>query len=275
MLADDGEARIIAGGQTLVPMMAMRLARPSRLIDIARLTELRRIEAAHESVVIGAAVRQCEAERDADLALRLPLLALALPCVGHAATRSRGTLGGSLANADPAAEIPLVLTALGGSVIFQSAEGKSTLPAEAFLLGPMMTALPEGAIVSGLSFPTWSGARIGAGFEEISARQSDFAYVSAAAQAALDEDGRCLRCAVAVGAVCAAPVRLRGAARALAGTMLTQAQILDALTPEIDALDIMKDNHASVAYRRRVALTLAARALGGARDKALAKGARP
>ena len=108
MLAADENARVIAGGQTLVPMMAMRLARPTRLIDINRIAALSYIRAEGDEVLIGATTRQCLIERDALVAAKLPLLARAIPFVGHAATRARGTVGGSLANADPAAELPLI-----------------------------------------------------------------------------------------------------------------------------------------------------------------------
>src|SRR5580693_5221747 len=118
-LAADADAVIIAGGQTLVPMMAMRLARPSRLVDIARIPELHGIREDGTAVVIGAATRQVTATESETIGAKLPLLAAALPFVGHAATRARGTVGGSVANADPAAEIPLVLTTLRGSIVLR------------------------------------------------------------------------------------------------------------------------------------------------------------
>lgn len=272
-LAGNEDARIIAGGQTLVPMMAMRLARPTLLVDIARLADLSGIAEADDFIEIGAATRQVLAERSALVARRLPLLARALPFVGHLPTRNRGTLGGSVANADPAAEIPLVLTTLGGTVMVQTSDGESEVATESFFLGPMMTATPESGIVTRLRFPVWREARIGVGFLEISARQSDFAYVSAAAQVALDATGMCTRCAIAIGAATAVPKRLAGAMAALTGTRLSDADIHAALSAEIDALDIMVDSHASAAWRRRVARTLATRALVAARDEALGRGA--
>ncbi len=274
LLAASEDARVIAGGQTLVPMMAMRLARPALLVDISRVAELQGISLDGDALAIGAATRQSVAERHPLVARCLPLLARALPFVGHAPTRNRGTLGGSVANADPAAEIPLVLATLGGSITVETAAGASETTTDAFFLGPMMTATPEAGLVTRLRFPVWRGGRIGASFQEISARQSDFAFVSAAAQVALDADGVCLRCAVGVGAATPAPSRLDGAMRALTGTRLQDADIAGALAPAIDALDIMVDSHASAAYRRRVALTLARRVLMAARDEALAKDSR-
>ena len=271
LLAADEEARPISGGQTLVPMMAMRLARPTLLVDISRLPELAGISLHGGMVVIGAATRQAVAQANQLVASAIPLLARALPFVGHTPTRNRGTVGGSVANADPAAEIPLVLITLGGAVRVQTTQGAKTIAADDFLEGPMMTSLPEAGILVALEFPVWEDARIGVGFHEISARQSDFAYVSAAAQVALDENGVCTRCAIGIGAAAPAPVRLDSAMQALTGSRLSSGQIRAALAPAIDAMEIMVDSHATPAYRRRVALTLAARALEQARDEALSR----
>jgi len=180
LIAKDDEATIIAGGQTLVPMMAMRLARPGRLVDIFRIPELSFIRDAGDALVIGATTRQVEAERSLLVKTRLPLLAKALPWVGHAATRNRGTIGGSIANADPAAEIPLVLVTLGGTIGVHGVDGTLELAAENFFVGPMMTTLPTGSCITQVRFPAWGG-RVGAGFAELSARKSDFALAAAAA----------------------------------------------------------------------------------------------
>ena len=274
-LAADEDARLISGGQTLVPMMAMRLARPSLLIDISRLPELSGVAVDGDSLVIGAATRQSVAERHPLVARHLPLLARALPFVGHTPTRNRGTLGGSVANADPAAEIPLVLATLGGTVTVQTIAGVTEFTTDAFILGPMMTATPDSGCVTSLRFPIWRESRVGTGFEEISARQSDFAYVSAAAQVALDANGVCTRCAIGIGAATPTPVRLDGAMQTLIGSRLTDEEIGAALSAEVEKLDIMTDAHATEAYRRRVALTLATRALVTARNEAFAKGMRP
>src|SRR5215218_7594867 len=121
LIAADEDARLIAGGQTLVPMLAMRLARPARIIDIARLPELSGIRADGDAIVVGAATRQRQAEQSSLIADKLPLLALALPWVGHPPTRTRGTVGGSIANADPSAEIPLVAVTLGAEMVMREA----------------------------------------------------------------------------------------------------------------------------------------------------------
>src|SRR5262245_45908856 len=207
LAADDG-ARLIAGGQTLVPLMAMRLARPTRLVDIARIADLAFVRQEGDRVVVGATTRQCVVEHDRVVAARVPLLAKAMPWVGHVATRARGTIGGSLANADPAAEIPLVTVTLDATLSCRDAGGSSEIPATEFFIAPMVTGLAPGACLTAVRFPVWTDGRIGVGFHEVSARRSDFAFASAAAQVALDADGLCRRLAVGIGAVTDVPVRL-------------------------------------------------------------------
>lgn len=268
ILRADEDARLIAGGQTLVPMMAMRLARPSRLVDISRLAELIGIVDEGETVSIGAATRQLDVERHPLTRAKLPLLAAALPWVGHRPTRSRGTIGGSVANADPAAEIPLVLATLGGEVEFMTVDGPGKMRAVDFFAGPMMTNLPSDAILTRVRFPIWP-AKAGVGFHEISARRSDFAYVSACAQASFDVSGICVACVVGVGGALPAPARLEEAGLKLAGRRMSDADIDEALDAALPSLEIMTDQYASPEYRRRVARELAARALRDARERAL------
>ena len=269
LLAAHEDARIIAGGQTLVPMMAMRLARPSLLVDIAHIQGLAGVEERGGYIAIGAMTRQAAAEKSAVINARLPLLAAVLPWVGHLPTRNRGTVGGSVANADPAAEIPLVLVTLEGAVCWISATGQGEIAAGQLFSGPMSTEIPASAILTEVRFPVWEGPGIGIGFHEASARRSDFAYVSAAAQVQVDNIGRCTRCAIGIGGALSSPQRLHRASKALEGSQLSAADIKTAIASDIAALDIMTDGHASPAYRRRVAGALAARALLDAREKAL------
>jgi CO/xanthine dehydrogenase FAD-binding subunit len=271
LLAAEEEARVIAGGQTLVPMMAMRLARPTKLVDILRLPGLAGIHEDGDAIMIGATTRQAAAERSALVAEKLPLLARALPWIGHPPTRSRGTVGGSLAHGDPAAEIPLVAETLGAELVVQDMAGSLTLPADDFFLGPMVTAIPPGACLTAVRLPVWAGKRLGVGFHEVNARCSDFAFVAAAAQVAFDGEGRCLRCAVGVGGVVDHPFRLDAAAQALVGTSLADGEIADAVTAETSKLEAMSDLHASADYRRRAAAALAKRALVDARNEAAAR----
>ena len=216
MLAGGDDVRIIAGGQTLVPLMAMRLARPKRLIDIARMHDLAFIRDDGDAVTVGAVTRQCVVEHDPIVREKLPLLAKAMPFVGHAPIRARGTVGGSLANADPAAEIALVAVTLGATLAYRQGSETSEIAASDFLVGPMMTALPEAGCLTAVRFPVWRDARIGVGFQEVNARKSDFAFAAAAAQIALDEHGMCRRVVLGIGAVTACPLRLE--ATALVGT---------------------------------------------------------
>ena len=269
ILAADEDARIIAGGQTLVPMLAMRLARPSKLVDVARLDELRGIRAEQGVLTIGAATRQVEVERS-DVARRaLPLLAKALPWVGHQPTRSRGTVGGSISHADPSAEIPLVAVTLGAEIEIANVSGDGAMPADEFIIGPMLTAVMPGDCVRAVRFPVWSHPRVGTGFHEVSARQSDFAFVAAAAQVALDEEGRCVEAALGLGGVSDRAVRVD--VSSLVGTEPSLAVVADIVRAALADLDIGSDLHVSESYRRRVAVTLGVRALEDAVAEATGK----
>jgi CO/xanthine dehydrogenase FAD-binding subunit len=270
LLAGDEDARAIAGGQTLVPMLAMRLARPTKLIDIMRLPELAGIRTEGGAVVVGATKRQAIAERDPLIRAKVPALAAVLPWVGHPTTRNRGTVGGSIANADPSAEIPLVAVALGAEIMLATPDGPSSTPADDFFIGPMLTTIAPGECVSAVRFPVWEHRSIGVGFFEVSARRSDFAFASALAQVALDEDGRCIDIALGVGGVGDRPLRLD--VSPLLGTRLDATSVAEAVHAVAGDLDASSDLHASASYRRRVAITLGKRAIEQARTEA---GARP
>jgi CO/xanthine dehydrogenase FAD-binding subunit len=270
LLAADEDARVIAGGQTLVPMLAMRLARPAVLIDILRLPELAGIREEKGSVVVGATTRQAQAERNPVIGASVPMLARVLPWVGHPPTRNRGTIGGSIANADPSAEIPLVAVMLGAEIMLVAVDGPTTIPAEGFFIGPMVTSIGRAQCVSAIRFPVWPHQRIGVGFFEISARRSDFAFVAAAAQVGLDEEGRCLDVALGLGGVADRPLRLDMSC--LIGTKLDLSLVADAVNAASADLDAMSDLHASAAYRRRVAGVLCIRALEQARLNAAKPG---
>jgi CO/xanthine dehydrogenase FAD-binding subunit len=272
LLAGDDDARLIAGGQTLVPMLAMRLARPARLIDIMRLPELAGIREEAGCVIVGATTRQAQAERDPVIRAAVPLLARVLPWVGHPPTRNRGTIGGSIANGDPSAEIPLVAVTLGADILLASSAGSASVQADDFFIGPMVTSIDPGQCVRAVRFPVWSYQRMGTGFFEISARRSDFAFVSAAAQVALDEEGRCLEIALGLGGVADRPLRLDTSS--LTATKLDTGAVFDAVNAACADIEAMSDLHASAAYRRRVAVTLGVRAIEQARDNAAAKSAK-
>jgi CO/xanthine dehydrogenase FAD-binding subunit len=259
LLAQDDDTRVIAGGQSLVPLLAMRLARPTRLVDILRLPELSNVRENGNAIVIGATTRQAAAEHDPLIATKLPLLAKIFPWVGHPATRRRGTIGGSIAHADPSAEIPLVALTLGAEIVMRDIRGETVIDAGEFFLGPMVTAIPQGALLTAIRFPVWPQQRVGTGFHEVNARHSDFAFVCAAAQVAVDAAGRCTACAVGIGGLGEFPVRLDHAAEALIGSDLGEAAIAAAVDAAMADLDIWGDLHASVDYRRRTGGVLARR----------------
>lgn len=272
LLAQDEGARIIAGGQTLVPMMAMRLARPTRLVDINRIPSLSYVRQEKEGIAIGACTRQCAVERDPSVKKRLPLLARAVPFIGHAATRARGTIGGSLAHADPAAELPLIAITLDAVMRYRVSNSDGELAARDFFSGLMTNALPAGACLTAVHFPVWHGENgIGVGFHEVNARRSDFAFVAAAAQVELDVNGKAKRIAIGVGAATDTPLRLASAEKALTGTMLDDAHVTEAVRSALADIEMLSDLHASADYRRRAAVTLAARAIADARAQASGK----
>jgi 2-furoyl-CoA dehydrogenase FAD binding subunit len=238
LAAGGDEARIIAGGQSLVPMLSMRIARPSVLIDIMHLPELAKIEVRGDNIRIGAGVRQAALLAWPELRERQPLLATALPWVGHAQTRSRGTVCGSVAHADPSAEIPLVLLALKGSIELSSQKEQRRVRADAFFTGLMSTTRNDDELIEAIEVPCRSPGH-GYAFREFARRQSDFAIVACAAVAY--KDGVRL----AIGGVADCPTAEDFPA--IDGEALDAA--LDTFASDLDARD---DLHATANYRRNL-----------------------
>jgi len=266
-----GDGKIIAGGQTLVPLLVMRLTRPSLVVDINRIAALQGIAASEAGIAIKAATRQADVLADAVIQHRLPLLAKGLRLVGHPQTRNRGTIGGSLANADPAAEICLIARTLDAEITARSSQATRRIAMRDFCAGAMTTALAAEECLTEVRFPLWRDAsRIGTGFNEMSVRQSDFALVAAACQLVLDHDGVCRRIALGIGGAEASPVRAAAAEKRLTGTRLEAGDIDKAMGELQATLSPLSDVHASADYRRRVAGALAARAIAEARDEAKA-----
>jgi CO/xanthine dehydrogenase FAD-binding subunit len=271
LLATHGDsAKLLAGGQSLVPMMAMRLVRPAWLIDINEIAALKFVELEKDAARIGACTRQCVVDRNEGLYSRVPLLRQALAWVGHIQTRNRGTVGGSLAHADPSAELPLAAQVLGAKLVLRSSKGARTLEAEKFFTGPMATAVRPDECLEEIHWPVWSEKRTGSAFTEIAIRHGDFAMVAAAAQLALDADGRCTRAAFGLGGVGGVPLAFPKIAARLAGTKLDDKAIEDAASEAAKATGPGSDLHATKEYRRHLARVLAGRALREARDRALA-----
>ncbi|HTW69742.1 MAG TPA: FAD binding domain-containing protein [Acetobacteraceae bacterium] len=239
---EGSDVRILAGGQSLIPMLNMRLARPALLVDVMHIPALQSIDADATRVTIGAAVRQCAIEAWPALPRRLRLLAAALPWVGHIQTRSRGTLCGSVAHADPSAEIPLVLVALGGLVHLRSHRGARRLPAAAFCTGMMATACEPDEMIEAISLPS-DQPGTGYAFREIGRRHGDFAIVACAAVATANG------ATLAVGGVADRPMARSFALPATPGDAAALDDALDAFAWDLDARD---DLHATARYRREL-----------------------
>jgi len=271
LLSTHGDsAKLIAGGQSLVPMMAMRLVRPAFLVDINEIAELKFARTERDTARIGACLRQSVVERDGALATRVPLLRQALAWVGHVQTRNRGTVGGSLAHADPSAELPLAAQVLGAKMILRSAKGTRTLDAEEFFSGPMSTSMRPDECLEEIHWPVWSEKRTGSAFTEIAIRHGDFAMVAAAAQVALDAGGRCTRAAFGLGGAGGTPLAFPKIAARLLGAKLEDKAIEDAAGEAAKECDPGSDLHATKEYRRHLARVLAGRVLREAHAKALA-----
>lgn len=269
LLAQYGaDAKLIAGGQSLVPMMAMRLARPAFLVDVNHIEEIQHLHETAARLVIGAGVRQARIERDPLVRTRMPLLARALEFVGHVQTRNRGTPGGSMVHADPSAEIPLVACTLGAELKLVSREGETSLPAADFFLAPMVTVIAPEQFLTELHFPLWADRHLGCSFQEMSIRHGDFALASACAQIALDDAGKCVRAVLGIGGAAAVPLALPDVAQRLIGTSLEEDAVRDAAHQAATDLEAEGDLHASAEYRRHLAEVLLAAAVRAARDEA-------
>jgi len=263
-----GDAKPLAGGQSLIPAMNFRLARPAVLVDLNRLTTLAGIRGGADSLRIGAMTRQRAVERDATVARDAPLLAEALPHIAHPQIRTRGTVGGSLAHADPAAELPAVMVALGATFDLHSPRGKRSVPAEAFYTGLFTTALTADELLAEIAIPPRT-PRSGSAFLEVARRHGDYALAGVAAVLTLDDAGRCREARIALLSVGDGPVLAIKAAKAITGEKPTA----DAIHEAADAaaskdVDPPGDIHASAAYRRQLVGVLVRRALQRACERA-------
>lgn len=264
-----GDAKPLAGGQSLIPAMNFRLATPAVLVDLNSIDGLAGITEHEGALSIGGMTRQRALERSAAVARHAPLVAAAMPFVAHAAIRTRGTLGGSLAHADPAAELPAVMLALDAQFTLQRREGSRVVSAADFFIGLFTTALEPGELLVGVDLPGMP-PRSGVAFQEISRRHGDFALAGAAALVSLDDAGRCTRARIALFSLSDRPVLAAHAATALVGHPPSAAAI-DAAAAAAAAHDIdpTSDLHASSAYRRQLAAVLTRRVLARAFDDAL------
>jgi carbon-monoxide dehydrogenase medium subunit len=270
LLGEYGEdAKILAGGQSLVPMLAMRLTHFEHLVDISRVPELRGIDLEGAEVRVGAATPHALVGMDDEVADSVPLLTLATPHIGHFQIRTRGTLGGAIAHADPAAEYAAVALALDARIEATSARGRRHVPASEFFTGLWETALKSDEILTAVAFPVWSG-RCGFAVQEFARRHGDFAIAGATVAVELDDDDRVTRCGVGLLGLGSTPERGTPAEDAITGRPVT-----DVTADDIGALamsglqDVPADLHASASYRTRVGAAMVARAWTEATTEAL------
>jgi CO/xanthine dehydrogenase FAD-binding subunit len=268
LLAEHGdEAKVLAGGQSLVPLMNFRLARPAHLVDILRLDELSYVRSAGGRLHIGAATRQATVERSPLVGTGWPLLVQALECVAHPQIRARGTIGGSLAHADPAAELPVVMAALDATLHVRSVRGARAIPWQKFFEAELTTSLAEDELLVEVEIPA-PGPTAGSSFREYAPRHGDFGLAGAAALVTLDGAGSCESIALSLLAAGPAPVLSRGATEVVLGHTLTAELAREAAAAALTETEISDAPNVPASYRRRVLSGLAARALTQAAERA-------
>jgi CO/xanthine dehydrogenase FAD-binding subunit len=267
ILAEHGEeAKVLAGGQSLVPLLNFRLVRPTYLVDLNEIPGLDGLRVEAGRLAIGAMTRQRTVERSPLVRERCPLLADAMPQIGHAQIRNRGTVGGSLAHADPAGELPAVAAALGAELVLRSRRGERRLTPEAFFVAYLTTAAAPDELLVEARVPV-APPRTGTAFLEVSRRHGDFAIVGVAATLTVDEGGICTACAVAVTGVGPTPVVAGEAARALVGVKPDAGAFDEVGRRLASALRPDSDLHASSDYRKHLARVLTRRALARAAER--------
>jgi aerobic carbon-monoxide dehydrogenase medium subunit len=260
------EASVLAGGQSLIPLLALRLARPAVLIDINGIAELSGVSRTNGRVTIGAMTREYLAEESEVVTSAVPLLAAALPLIGHEAIRSRGTVGGSLAHADPAAELPAVALALDAELVVRSKSGERVIPAAEWFEGYLTTSRRPDELLVEAHFPTASPGT-GISFQEVARRHGDFAMVGLAASLTLS-DGTISDARLAFAGISDVPVRASGAEDLLVGERPSAALFDEAARRATAGIDPPADLHGSSDYRKKVAATLIRRGLTEAADNA-------
>jgi len=257
------QAKILAGGQSLIPMLNFRLAHPGVVVDVNRLTDLAYVRQQDGGVAVGALTRQHAVERSDLVRARVPIVAEACRFIGHAPIRHRGTFGGNLAHADPASELPAVMVALEAEMAVASRAGNRAVPAGEFFIGPLTTALRPGEMLTEIRIPA-APPRTGGAFVEMARRAGDFALVGVAALVTLDEAGQCARARIALCGVGPTPVRARAAEDALVGQAPTTAVLDEAADRAAAATSPPSDVHGSAEFRRKLARHFARQALAAA-----------
>lgn len=261
------QAKVIAGGQSLMPLINLGLAQPTLLVDVNPIRALDFIEQRNGNLVIGALTRHRTAERSPDVARAIPLLADALPQIGDRQVRNRGTIGGSIAHADPVAEIPTVATALDAVMHVQGPNGERDIPASDFFQTYLTTALAADELLTEIRFPVLPTGT-GVCFQELVRRKGDFAIVAAAAAVQLQPDGTCADVKLALAGVAPIPKRGDGAAAVLKGRAPTDELLAEAARAACEGIEPESDVIASADYRRDMAPVIARRALAAAVQRA-------
>jgi CO/xanthine dehydrogenase FAD-binding subunit len=265
-----GDARVLAGGQSLVPLLNFRLVKPAALVDINGVGQLAYIRRADGNIAIGAGTRQRQVLASDAVSDMCPLLSEAVRYIGHPAIRNRGTVGGSIAHADPAAELPIVAAALDAEMVVNSSRGERSLKPDEFCVTFLTTAMEPDEILVEVRFPSL-GPRTGWSFQEVNRRYGDFALVAVAATVTLDERDRCQSVRVALGGVGGTPVRARAVEQAITGAEPTEAALAEAAQLVKGEIEPSSDIHASAEYRTHVASVLVRRALQTAAERAGAR----
>lgn len=267
LLAEHGdEANVLAGGQSLIPLLALRLARPAVLIDINRIAGLDELSASNGHVRVGALTREYVAEESPVVADNVPLLAAALPFIGHEAIRSRGTIGGSLAHADPAGELPAVARALDAAFVVRSSSGERVVAAADWFEGYLSTARQADELLTEVRFPK-ATAGTGVSFDEVARRHGDFAIVALATSLTID-GGAISDARLAFAGASDVPVRASKAEQVLAGQKPSTELFAEAAQQAAADLDPPADLHGTAEYRKKVAAALVRRGLEAAADAA-------
>ncbi|MFF5992786.1 FAD binding domain-containing protein [Prauserella flavalba] len=269
LLAEHGaDGKVLAGGQSLIPLLNFRLARPDHVIDLGRIGALRAIRRNTDALVIGAMVTYHQAERSAAVAETAPLVSAALPHVAHQGIRARGTIGGSVAHGDPAAELPAVFSALDATMVAVSRRGTREIAARDFFLANLVTALEEDELLAEIRVAPVP-ARTGAAFNEVGRRHGDFALAGAGAQLTLTDDATVSSARIALTGVSAKPFRATEAENTLVGQRVDERLWRRAADVVRRDVDPAADLHATADYRRDVAGTIVERALAAAAARAL------
>ncbi|MFO0236032.1 MAG: FAD binding domain-containing protein [Burkholderiales bacterium] len=274
LLAEHGSAaKLMAGGQSLIPMLNFRVVRPSIVVDVGALVELdHQRDRPGGGMSIGALTRHRTLETSERIARRYPVIPEAMRHVAHLAIRNRGTIGGSLSHADPAAELPMLARLLDARLVAESARGRREIEASDFFVSALTTALRDDEMLTHVELPPWPPGA-GWAFEEFAKRPGDYALAAVGALVQC-EDGRIARARVAMMGIADTPIRLDALERAMAGRPATAPGIAECIDEAARGLSPREDLHASAGYRRMLSRTLLQRVTAGALDRALATSAR-